>query len=159
MGTGRIMSSCVRLRSISNDSSSCFQLCWPNSIDYGFAERTGRTSGYRPLRWRHIRIHLAGNPFFPNERKTDHCYPSQKLIFVLSPVINRLFLKQMIFLNEVPGWMSLLGAVLVVSSVLLTGIRKWVDGLPAEDSRRQRFSFLRKWNLRISSHKRYQRLL
>jgi len=54
------------------------------------------------------------------------------------------FIWQMIFLNEIPGWMSLLGALLVVSSVLLTGIRKWVDGLPVEDSRRQRFSFLRK---------------
>jgi len=54
------------------------------------------------------------------------------------------FIWQMMFLNEIPGWMSLLGALLVVSSVLLTGMRKWVNGLSAEDSRRQRFSFLRK---------------
>ena len=48
----------------------------------------------------------------------------------------------MIFLNEIPGWISLIGALLVTTSVLLTGVRKWVEGLDNHDPLRQRLCFV-----------------
>lgn len=43
------------------------------------------------------------------------------------------FLWQVIFFNEIPNRYSIVGAILVTSSVLLTGLRKWIISLP-EDS-------------------------
>lgn len=48
----------------------------------------------------------------------------------------------MLFLDEIPGLLSVVGALLVVTSVLLTGARKWLDGLPSHDPMRQRLRFL-----------------
>ncbi len=50
----------------------------------------------------------------------------------------------MMVFKEMPGLFSLMGALLVSVSVLLTGLRKWVDGLPANHSTRQRLWFLHK---------------
>ena len=54
------------------------------------------------------------------------------------------FVWQYIFLNVQPDACSSVGAVLVVSCVLVIGIRKWISALSAEDSRRKRLSFLLK---------------
>ncbi|XP_046454519.1 solute carrier family 35 member G1-like [Daphnia pulex] len=54
------------------------------------------------------------------------------------------FIWQVIFLNEIPGWISLIGALLVTTSVLLTGVRKWVEGLDNHDPLRQRLWFLQR---------------
>ncbi|XP_050534262.1 solute carrier family 35 member G1 [Daktulosphaira vitifoliae] len=40
------------------------------------------------------------------------------------------FAWQIIFFNEIPSWLSLVGAVLVTSSVVLIGLRKWLMNMP-----------------------------
>lgn len=52
------------------------------------------------------------------------------------------FFWQVIFFHEVPNFYSLLGALLVISCVILTGLRKWVQALPRDSSKRQRFKWL-----------------
>jgi len=52
------------------------------------------------------------------------------------------FLLQFIFLGVVPDEYSSIGAVIVLSGVLVTGLRKWLSLLPPEDKRRQRFCIL-----------------
>jgi drug/metabolite transporter (DMT)-like permease len=44
---------------------------------------------------------------------------------------------QVMFFGEVPNKYSISGAVLVTSSVLLTGLRKWLIALPEEAPLRQ----------------------
>lgn len=48
------------------------------------------------------------------------------------------FVWQVLFFGEIPNVYSVAGAVLVVSSVVLTGGRKWALSLPRESSLRQR---------------------
>jgi drug/metabolite transporter (DMT)-like permease len=52
------------------------------------------------------------------------------------------FLWQVLFFGEVPNRYSISGAVLVTSSVLLTGLRKWVIALPEDAPIRQAFWLL-----------------
>ncbi|XP_055677550.1 solute carrier family 35 member G1 [Lutzomyia longipalpis] len=52
------------------------------------------------------------------------------------------FIWQVIFFREVPNVYSLLGALLVISCVILTGLRKWVLALPRDSAKRQRFRWL-----------------
>ncbi|XP_045503499.1 solute carrier family 35 member G1 [Colias croceus] len=47
------------------------------------------------------------------------------------------FLWQVMFFDEIPSKYSVCGAVLVLSSVLLVGIRKWALALPAESNLRK----------------------
>lgn len=53
------------------------------------------------------------------------------------------FVWQVLFFGEIPNVYSLAGAVLVVSSVVLTGGRKWALSLPRESNVRQRLRMLR----------------
>ncbi|XP_073816767.1 solute carrier family 35 member G1 [Musca autumnalis] len=52
------------------------------------------------------------------------------------------FIWQMMFFGEAPTGYSLLGAFLVVSSVILTALKKWALSLPRESSVRKRLRFL-----------------
>ncbi|XP_061399578.1 solute carrier family 35 member G1 [Musca vetustissima] len=52
------------------------------------------------------------------------------------------FIWQMMFFGETPTGYSLLGAFLVVSSVILTALKKWALSLPRESSVRKRLRFL-----------------
>lgn len=52
------------------------------------------------------------------------------------------FIWQVMFFKEVPNVYSLIGALLVVSSVILTGFRKWILSLPKNAPNRQKFGFL-----------------
>lgn len=52
------------------------------------------------------------------------------------------FLFQVLFFKEVPNAYSVIGAVLVVSSVILTGFNKWALALPKESNLRQRLKYL-----------------
>ena len=52
------------------------------------------------------------------------------------------FLFQYIFMNVVPEWTSIVGASLIVAAVLVTGVRKWCQGLPDGDRRKNSLKFL-----------------
>lgn len=52
------------------------------------------------------------------------------------------FIWQVMFFKEVPNKYSIIGALLVVSSVVLTGLRKWVITLPRNSSVRQKLRCL-----------------
>lgn len=52
------------------------------------------------------------------------------------------FIWQMIFFGETPTIYSLVGALLVVSSVILTALRKWAISLPRESMLRKKLQFL-----------------
>lgn len=52
------------------------------------------------------------------------------------------FIWQMMFFGETPTGYSLLGAFLVVSSVILTALKKWALSLPRESTVRKRLRFL-----------------
>lgn len=52
------------------------------------------------------------------------------------------FVWQVLFFGEVPNVWSVAGAVLVVSSVVLTGFRKWALSLPRESNVRQRLRWM-----------------
>lgn len=52
------------------------------------------------------------------------------------------FIWQVLFFNEVPNKFSILGAVLVLSSVLLVGLRKWALSLPENSSTRASLGIL-----------------
>lgn len=52
------------------------------------------------------------------------------------------FVWQIIFFNEVPNIFSIIGAVLVTSSVVLIGLRKWMMSMPSTSSFRKKFGFL-----------------
>lgn len=52
------------------------------------------------------------------------------------------FIWQVMFFKEVPNGYSIAGAVLVTSSVLLTGLKKWAQSLPRESTVRRRMRFL-----------------
>ncbi|CAG9830679.1 unnamed protein product [Diabrotica balteata] len=54
------------------------------------------------------------------------------------------FIWQVMFFNEVPNRFSVGGAILVLSSVLLIGLRKWVLALPYDAKLRRNLSFLTK---------------
>ncbi|XP_076256742.1 solute carrier family 35 member G1 [Rhynchophorus ferrugineus] len=54
------------------------------------------------------------------------------------------FIWQVLFFEEIPNRFSVIGAILVMSSVILTGLRKWILALPRETLMRQRLSFLTK---------------
>ncbi|XP_050435629.1 solute carrier family 35 member G1 [Adelges cooleyi] len=52
------------------------------------------------------------------------------------------FAWQIIFFNEIPSLMSVIGAVLVTSSVVLIGLRKWIMSMPATSSLKKKLGFL-----------------
>ncbi|XP_041972349.1 solute carrier family 35 member G1 [Aricia agestis] len=52
------------------------------------------------------------------------------------------FLWQVMFFNEMPNKFSIFGAVLVLSSVLLVGLRKWALALPADSQLRKKLGAL-----------------
>jgi len=52
------------------------------------------------------------------------------------------FVWQIIFFDEVPNIFSIIGAVLVISSVVLIGLRKWMMSMPSTSSFRKKFGFL-----------------
>ncbi|CAD6996292.1 unnamed protein product [Ceratitis capitata] len=52
------------------------------------------------------------------------------------------FIWQILFFGETPTGFSLLGALLVVSSVTLTALKKWAMSLPRESSARKRLRYL-----------------
>lgn len=52
------------------------------------------------------------------------------------------FIWQMIFFHEVPTIYSIIGAVLVVSAVLLSGLRKYLIALPEDSQLKQRLKLL-----------------
>lgn len=52
------------------------------------------------------------------------------------------FIWQMIFFGEPPTGYSLFGAILVVSSVILTGLKKWAMSLPRDSTTRKRLRLL-----------------
>lgn len=52
------------------------------------------------------------------------------------------FIWQIIFFNEVPSIFSVIGALLVTSSVVLIGLRKWMMSMPSTSSIRTKFGFL-----------------
>lgn len=54
------------------------------------------------------------------------------------------FLWQIIFFKETPNIFSLLGAVFVTSSVILTGMRKWILSLPENTPLKLKLSILTK---------------
>lgn len=54
------------------------------------------------------------------------------------------FIWQVLFFNEIPNAYSVAGAFLVMSSVVLTGLRKWVMALPENASLRNKLSILAK---------------
>ncbi|CAI6368773.1 unnamed protein product [Macrosiphum euphorbiae] len=52
------------------------------------------------------------------------------------------FVWQIIFFDQVPCIFSIIGAVLVISSVVLIGLRKWMMSMPSTSSFRKKFGFL-----------------
>lgn len=54
------------------------------------------------------------------------------------------FIWQVLFFEEIPNFFSVAGAILVMSSVMLTGVRKWVIALPENSNLRHKFGFLAK---------------
>lgn len=52
------------------------------------------------------------------------------------------FMWQIIFFGEIPNVFSILGAILVVTSVILIGLRKWLMSMPSTSSIRKKFGFL-----------------
>jgi len=54
------------------------------------------------------------------------------------------FIWQILFFGEVPNLFSVCGAILVVSSVLLTGVRKWALTLPSSSAVKRRLWILAK---------------
>ncbi|XP_065354653.1 solute carrier family 35 member G1 [Calliphora vicina] len=52
------------------------------------------------------------------------------------------FIWQMIFFGETPTFYSLMGALLVVSSVILAALKKWALSLPRESTIRKRLRYL-----------------
>lgn len=52
------------------------------------------------------------------------------------------FIWQVMFFKEVPNGYSVIGALLVISSVVLTGLRKWAISLPRESLTRKKFRFI-----------------
>ncbi|XP_012552430.1 solute carrier family 35 member G1 [Bombyx mori] len=52
------------------------------------------------------------------------------------------FLWQVMFFNEIPSKFSICGAVLVLSSVMLVGLRKWALALPEDSSLRSKLGAL-----------------
>jgi drug/metabolite transporter (DMT)-like permease len=52
------------------------------------------------------------------------------------------FIWQIMFFKEVPNRYSVMGAILVVSSVVLSGLRKWALALPRESSKRRKLRLL-----------------
>lgn len=52
------------------------------------------------------------------------------------------FVWQIIFFNEIPNIFSIVGAVLVTSSVVLIGLRKWIMSMPSTSNIRKKFGFL-----------------
>ncbi|CAI6368879.1 unnamed protein product [Macrosiphum euphorbiae] len=52
------------------------------------------------------------------------------------------FVWQIIFSTRVPNIFSIIGAVLVTSSVVLIGLRKWMMSMPSTSSFRKKFGFL-----------------
>lgn len=52
------------------------------------------------------------------------------------------FIWQIIFFHEIPTLYSVSGAILVISAVLLSGMRKYVMSLPLESTLRQKYKFL-----------------
>ncbi|XP_030762775.1 solute carrier family 35 member G1 [Sitophilus oryzae] len=54
------------------------------------------------------------------------------------------FIWQVLFFEEIPNRFSIMGAILVMSSVILTGLRKWVIALPRDAPMRQKFYLLTK---------------
>lgn len=54
------------------------------------------------------------------------------------------FIWQVMFFNEIPNKYSIGGAILVMSSVVLTGLRKWILALPQDASLRQNLGYLLK---------------
>ncbi|XP_017771121.1 PREDICTED: solute carrier family 35 member G1 [Nicrophorus vespilloides] len=54
------------------------------------------------------------------------------------------FIWQVLFFKEVPNSYSIIGAILVMSSVLLIGLRKWIMTLPENSSLRYKFGILAK---------------
>lgn len=52
------------------------------------------------------------------------------------------FAWQIIFFNEIPSWLSLIGAILVTSSVVLIGLRKWLMNMPSTSSLKRKCSLL-----------------
>lgn len=52
------------------------------------------------------------------------------------------FIWQIIFFNEIPNIFSIVGAILVTSSVVMIGLRKWMMSLPSTSSTRKKFGFL-----------------
>lgn len=52
------------------------------------------------------------------------------------------FVWQIMFFNEIPNIFSIAGAVLVTSSVVLIGLRKWMMSMPSSSSVRKKLGFL-----------------
>ncbi|XP_068623682.1 solute carrier family 35 member G1 [Battus philenor] len=52
------------------------------------------------------------------------------------------FLWQIMFFNEIPSKYSIFGAILVLSSVMLVGLRKWALGLPEDSQLRKKLGVL-----------------
>lgn len=52
------------------------------------------------------------------------------------------FLCQIAIFRDVPDWFTVLGAILVTVSVLLTSTRKWVLSLPPDSRRRKLLKFV-----------------
>lgn len=52
------------------------------------------------------------------------------------------FIWQVLFFDEVPNGYSIAGAILVTSSVVLTGVKKWTQSLPRESTIRRRLRYL-----------------
>ncbi len=54
------------------------------------------------------------------------------------------FIWQVLFFKEVPNIFSLAGAFLVTSSIIMTGLRKWVISMPENTSLKLKLSLLAK---------------
>lgn len=52
------------------------------------------------------------------------------------------FLWQILFFKEIPNLYSVFGALLVILSVVLSGLRKWAMALPRDSDARKRFRLL-----------------
>jgi len=52
------------------------------------------------------------------------------------------FVWQIMFFNEIPNIFSIVGAVLVTSSVMLIGFRKWMMSMPSSSGVRKKLGFL-----------------
>lgn len=52
------------------------------------------------------------------------------------------FFWQILFFKEIPNGYSIIGAIIVTSSVILTGLKKWSQTLPRESMMRKRLSYI-----------------